>query len=140
MWKRTEERAAGRDDKGRPNFDQLLVARRAEQTMGDLILSHTATPGATKLRRNQFSSDNTCIVRDRKRPAGQIALHFSTPFLREERMLRLRLDAFSQNGNIQTPAEADQRANYRDGVPVGFKVGNKGPFDLYLVEGETVQI
>jgi hypothetical protein len=48
MWKRTEERAAGRDDKGRPNFDQLLVARRAEQTMGDLILSHTATPGATR--------------------------------------------------------------------------------------------
>jgi hypothetical protein len=41
MWKRTEERAAGRDDKGRPNFDQLLVARRAEQTMGDLVLSHT---------------------------------------------------------------------------------------------------
>ncbi|MGB7036297.1 MAG: hypothetical protein WBD71_12305 [Xanthobacteraceae bacterium] len=41
MWKRTEERAAGRGDKGRPNFDQLLVARRAEQTMGDLILSHT---------------------------------------------------------------------------------------------------
>jgi len=40
MWNRTETRAAGRDDKGRPNFEQLLVARRAEQTMGDLILSH----------------------------------------------------------------------------------------------------
>jgi hypothetical protein len=43
MWKRTEERAAGLDHKGRPNFDQLLVARRAEQTMGDLILSHTGS-------------------------------------------------------------------------------------------------
>jgi hypothetical protein len=41
MWTRTEQRAAGKDYKGRPSFDQLLVARRAEQTMGDLILSHT---------------------------------------------------------------------------------------------------
>ncbi|MHC2279868.1 DNA polymerase III delta prime subunit [Bradyrhizobium diazoefficiens] len=42
MWHRTETRAGGRDDKGRPSFEQLLVARRAEQTMGDLISSHTA--------------------------------------------------------------------------------------------------
>jgi hypothetical protein len=41
MWNRTEVRAAGRDDRGRPSIDQLLVARRAEQTMGDLILTHT---------------------------------------------------------------------------------------------------
>jgi hypothetical protein len=41
MWNRTETRAGGRDDKGRPSFEQLLVARRAEQTMGDLISSHT---------------------------------------------------------------------------------------------------
>lgn len=45
MWNRTETRAGGRDDKGRPSFEQLLVARRAEQTMGDLISSHT-TPMA----------------------------------------------------------------------------------------------
>jgi len=42
MWHRTETRAAGRDDKGRPSFEQLLVARRAEQTMGDLISSHSS--------------------------------------------------------------------------------------------------
>jgi hypothetical protein len=42
MWHRTETRADGRDDKGRPSFEQLLVARRAEQTMGDLISSHAA--------------------------------------------------------------------------------------------------
>lgn len=40
MWKRTESRAAGRDDKGRPSFEQLLTARRAEQTFGDVILTH----------------------------------------------------------------------------------------------------
>jgi len=41
MWTRTEARAAGREYEGRPSFEQLLVARRAEQTLGDLILSHT---------------------------------------------------------------------------------------------------
>jgi hypothetical protein len=40
MWIRTEGRAAGRDDKGRPSFEQLLVARRAELTLGDVIASH----------------------------------------------------------------------------------------------------
>jgi len=43
MWSRIEERAGGRDDRGRLDFDELLVARRAEQTMGDLIASHTGS-------------------------------------------------------------------------------------------------
>ncbi len=38
MWSRTEARAAGQEIKGRPSFEQLLVARRAEQLLGDLIL------------------------------------------------------------------------------------------------------
>jgi hypothetical protein len=46
MWKRTEDRAGGRDDKGRPSFEQLLMARRAEQTLGDLILTHLPNRGA----------------------------------------------------------------------------------------------
>ncbi|MGQ0684405.1 hypothetical protein [Bradyrhizobium sp.] len=46
MWSRTEARAAGQEIKGRPSFEQLLVARRAEQLLGDLILSHTANPRA----------------------------------------------------------------------------------------------
>jgi hypothetical protein len=41
MWSRTEARAQGQEFKGRPSFEQLLVARRAEQLLGDLILSHT---------------------------------------------------------------------------------------------------
>jgi len=41
MWTRTEERAAGQEIKGRPSFEQLLVARRAELLLGDVILSHT---------------------------------------------------------------------------------------------------
>jgi hypothetical protein len=45
MWSRTEERAEGKEYRGRPSFEELLVARRAEQLLGDLILSHTATPG-----------------------------------------------------------------------------------------------
>jgi len=40
MWSRTEARAEGNDHKGRPSFEQLLVARRAEQVLGDLILAH----------------------------------------------------------------------------------------------------
>jgi hypothetical protein len=44
MWRRTEARAQGRDDKGRPSFEQLLIARRAEQIFGDLISSHSAHP------------------------------------------------------------------------------------------------
>ena len=46
MWTRTEARAAGQEIRGRPNFEQLLVARRAEQLLGDLILSHTGDPTA----------------------------------------------------------------------------------------------
>lgn len=41
MWSRTEARAEGSHYKGRPTFEQLLVARRAEQVLGDLILTHT---------------------------------------------------------------------------------------------------
>jgi hypothetical protein len=41
MWTRTETRAAGQEIKGRPSFEQLLAARRAEMLLGDVILSHT---------------------------------------------------------------------------------------------------
>ena len=41
MWSRPEARAEGDDHKGRPSFDKLLVARRAEQVLGDLILAHS---------------------------------------------------------------------------------------------------
>jgi hypothetical protein len=46
MWSRTETRAAGQDIIGRPSFEQLLVARRAELLLGDVILSHTRNPSA----------------------------------------------------------------------------------------------
>jgi len=46
MWTRTEERAAGQEIKGRPNFEQLPVARRAELLLGDVILSHTGNSKA----------------------------------------------------------------------------------------------
>jgi hypothetical protein len=46
MWTRTEARAGGLDLKGRPTFEQLLVARRAEQLLGDVILSHTGNSSA----------------------------------------------------------------------------------------------
>jgi hypothetical protein len=46
MWSRTEARAAGMYYKGRPSFEQLLVSRRAEQTLGDVILSHTGNTAA----------------------------------------------------------------------------------------------
>ena len=45
MWSRTERRAEGEDRKGRPTFEQLLVARRAEQILGDVILAHAPTSG-----------------------------------------------------------------------------------------------
>jgi len=43
MWFRTEERAAGNDARGRPSFEQLLTARRAEQLLGDMIVTHSET-------------------------------------------------------------------------------------------------
>jgi hypothetical protein len=46
MWTRTEERAAGQEIKGRPSFEQLLAARRAELLLGDVILSHTGNSSA----------------------------------------------------------------------------------------------
>jgi hypothetical protein len=46
MWTRTEARAAGQEIKGRPSFEQLLVARRAELLLGDVILSHTGNSAA----------------------------------------------------------------------------------------------
>jgi hypothetical protein len=46
MWSRTEARAAGQEIKGRPSFEQLLMARRAEMLLGDVILSHTGNPKA----------------------------------------------------------------------------------------------
>ena len=41
MWRRTEERAGGKDLAGRPTFEQLLSARRAEQILGDMIVTHS---------------------------------------------------------------------------------------------------
>jgi hypothetical protein len=46
MWTRTETRAGGQEIKGRPSFEQLLVARRAELLLGDVILSHTGNSNA----------------------------------------------------------------------------------------------
>jgi len=42
MWRRTEERAKGRDNAGRPTVEQLLSSRRAEQILGDMIVTHSA--------------------------------------------------------------------------------------------------
>jgi hypothetical protein len=55
MWSRTEARAAGQEIKGRPSFEQLLVARRAETLLGDVILSHT---GNSRARHILFASGN----------------------------------------------------------------------------------
>ncbi|HTQ15059.1 MAG TPA: hypothetical protein VMH86_14380 [Rhizomicrobium sp.] len=44
MWTRTELRAGGRDSRGRPSFEQLLTARRAEQLLGDMLVSHSQDP------------------------------------------------------------------------------------------------
>jgi hypothetical protein len=46
MWTRTEARAGGQEIKGRPSFEQLLAARRAEMLLGDVILSHTGNSNA----------------------------------------------------------------------------------------------
>ncbi|WP_145984422.1 hypothetical protein [Bradyrhizobium nitroreducens] len=46
MWSRTETRAQGQEVKGRPTFEQLLAARRAEQLLGDVVLSHLGNPKA----------------------------------------------------------------------------------------------
>jgi hypothetical protein len=40
MWRRTETRAEGQPARGRPTLEQLISARRAEQILGDVILSH----------------------------------------------------------------------------------------------------
>lgn len=37
MWWRTEHRAQGEEHKGRPTLEQLIIARRSEVTIGDLI-------------------------------------------------------------------------------------------------------
>ena len=89
-----------------PGGFSFTVALADEEATRRLMVDIAAalSNGAGKLRRNQFSPDNTCIVRDRKRSAGQVALHFVTTFLREERMLSLRLNTFRQDGDIETPA------------------------------------
>jgi len=48
------------------------VARTDEEATQALMVDTAAAPSnrAGKLRRNQFSPDNTCVVRDRQRPAG----------------------------------------------------------------------
>ena len=37
MWWRTEDRAEGESHRGRPTLEQLIIARRSEVTLGDLI-------------------------------------------------------------------------------------------------------
>ena len=41
MWFRTEKRAEGKEARGRPSFEQLLTARRAEQLLGDMVVTHS---------------------------------------------------------------------------------------------------
>ena len=43
MWARTERRADGKDARGRPSFEQLLTARRSEQLLGDMVVSHSGS-------------------------------------------------------------------------------------------------
>lgn len=71
-------------------------------------------PDAGRRFGNQFFSDDGGIVRDRERPAGQIALHLVPAFPREECVLRLGFDPFGQNRNFETPAEPDNRLDDGD--------------------------
>lgn len=42
MWRRTEERAKGQEIAGRPTMEQLLSSRRAEQILGDMVVTHSS--------------------------------------------------------------------------------------------------
>jgi hypothetical protein len=59
MWTRTELRAQGREDRGRPTFEQLLTARRAEQLLGDMVVSHS---DIANIRHVLLASSNALIA------------------------------------------------------------------------------
>lgn len=59
MWTRTEARAKGRDDRGRPSFEQLLTARRSEQLLGDMVVSHSDIP---TIRHVLVASSNALVA------------------------------------------------------------------------------
>ena len=91
-------------------------------------------------RRNEFAAHGLGVVGNRERPASQIALHFVAAFLEQDVVLRFGFDAFGQDRNVETAAEADDRVNDRDRLLIGTEIGDEGAVDLDLVERERAQI
>src|SRR3989304_2902384 len=72
--------------------------------------------------RRRFVAAQLGVVRNRLRPAGQIALHGVAAFLHQERMLDFGLDAFRQDRHVEAVTEADDRADDDHGVAAGVPV------------------
>ena len=75
----------------------------------------------------------------RDRVAHQEALHLVALFVAQEIEMRLRLDAFGQNRDMQVLAEAQDRAHDRRRLMVGAHLVHEGAVELDLVERECVQ-
>src|SRR6185437_16565528 len=92
------------------------------------------------LRRHPAAPDQIGIVRDRLRPADEIALDLVTRFAGEKLELFGGLHALRHHRQIEPAPESDHRAHDGDGLLAVRKIGDEGPVDLDLVEWERLQI
>lgn len=80
-------------------------------------------------------------LRERQRPADQEALGFVAAFVRKQRELVGRLDAFRQNGNLQALTQRKHLADDGavDRACLGVGLGHEQLVELDLVEREGAQ-
>ena len=90
------------------------------------------------LLKSPLTSNQVCIILNGTRPTCQIALQLIAALLEQERMLRICLNAFAKDGNIEAMAQIDDSTDNGDGAAV--QVPDKRAVDLDLVEVKRVQI
>jgi hypothetical protein len=77
---------------------------------------------------------------ERHRLAAQVTLHLITAFTSQKVPLRLGLDAFGDNRQLQAMGKGDHRAGDRAVLGVAWQATHKTLVDLQLVERQTLQV
>jgi hypothetical protein len=105
-----------------------------------MVMVVSATPPAPRLPHPALRLQQADDLGMRPRAAEQKALALVAAFGAQAAQFGFGLDAFGGDGDAETLAEADDRADDRLGVGVGAEIAHEGLVDLDLVEREAAQI
>src|SRR5262249_3291135 len=117
------------------------IGKRAQyRAVAEFSADNRGSPGERQHLPLFGATNRLAVMLDRLRAADEIALHLVAGFGRQERELRLGLDALRHHRQLEAAAQTDDRADDRRRLRIVLEIGDEGLVDLDLVERKGLQI